>query len=151
MYNLQTHIGFTNLWSNKPRFCIISSQRVKNGTRTPCSAWSGSKFFGFGFDFQENFGFGFTRVCLKLPFRSRVLKFRVYGFSGLKSKTRIYWILNGKMQKVPHFHFVPILGQFKISQLMLWKLKREKNIFVSKICKKKFAILTSIYCNLSEK
>ena len=36
MYNLQTHIGFTNLWSNKPRFCVISSQRVKNGTRTPC-------------------------------------------------------------------------------------------------------------------
>ena len=36
MYNLQTHIGFTNIWSNKPRFCVISSQRVKNGTRTPC-------------------------------------------------------------------------------------------------------------------
>ena len=38
MYNLQTHIGFTNLWSNKPRFCVISSQRVKNGTRTPCNS-----------------------------------------------------------------------------------------------------------------
>ena len=37
MYNLQTHIGFTNLWSNKPRFCVISSLRVKNGTRTPCT------------------------------------------------------------------------------------------------------------------
>ena len=36
MYKLQTHIGFTNLWSNMPRICVINSQRVKNGTRTPC-------------------------------------------------------------------------------------------------------------------
>ena len=38
MYKLQRHIGFTNLWSNMPRICVISSQRVKNGTRTPCTA-----------------------------------------------------------------------------------------------------------------
>ena len=37
MYKIQTHIGFTNLWSNMPRICVISSQRVKNGTRTPCT------------------------------------------------------------------------------------------------------------------
>ena len=36
MYKLRTHIGFTNLWSNVPRICVISSQSVKNGTRTPC-------------------------------------------------------------------------------------------------------------------
>ena len=36
MHKLQTHIGFTNLWSNMPRICVISSQRVKKGTRTPC-------------------------------------------------------------------------------------------------------------------
>ena len=37
MHKLQTHIVFTNLWSNMPRICVISSQRVKNGTRTPCT------------------------------------------------------------------------------------------------------------------
>ena len=37
MYKLQTHFGFTNLCSEGASFCIISSQRVKNGTRTPCT------------------------------------------------------------------------------------------------------------------
>ena len=36
MYKLQTHIGFTNLWSNMPTICVISSQRVKNVSGTPC-------------------------------------------------------------------------------------------------------------------
>ena len=37
MHNLQTHFGFTNLWSKVPSFWVPSSQRVKNGTRTPCN------------------------------------------------------------------------------------------------------------------
>ena len=36
IYNPQTHFGFTNLWSNMPRYWVASSQKVKNGTRTPC-------------------------------------------------------------------------------------------------------------------
>ena len=34
----QTHVGFTNIWSNMPSFWVKSSQKVKNGTRTPCTA-----------------------------------------------------------------------------------------------------------------
>ena len=37
IYNPQTHFGFTNLWSNMPRYWVASSQKVKNGTRTPCT------------------------------------------------------------------------------------------------------------------
>ena len=37
IYNPQTHFGFTNLWSNMPRYWVASSQKVKNGTRTPCN------------------------------------------------------------------------------------------------------------------
>ena len=36
MYNLQTHFGFTNLWSEVLSFSYMSSQKVKKGTRTPC-------------------------------------------------------------------------------------------------------------------
>ena len=36
IYNPQTHFGFTNPWSNMPRYWVASSQKVKNGTRTPC-------------------------------------------------------------------------------------------------------------------
>ena len=36
MYKLQTHFGFTNLCSKVASFCPVSSQKVKNGTRTPC-------------------------------------------------------------------------------------------------------------------
>ena len=36
MYKLQTHFGFTNLWSKVASFWAGSSQKVKNGTRTPC-------------------------------------------------------------------------------------------------------------------
>ena len=36
IYNPQTHFGFTNLWSNMPRYWVASSHKVKNGTRTPC-------------------------------------------------------------------------------------------------------------------
>ena len=35
MYKLQTHFGFTNLCSKVASFCPVSSQKVKNGTRTP--------------------------------------------------------------------------------------------------------------------
>ena len=36
MYKLQTHFGFTNLCSKVASFCPVSSQKVKNWTRTPC-------------------------------------------------------------------------------------------------------------------
>ena len=36
MYKLQTHFGFTNLWSKVASFWAWSSQKVKKGTRTPC-------------------------------------------------------------------------------------------------------------------
>ena len=39
MYKLQTHFGFTNLCSKVASFCPVSSQKVKNGTRTPCTLW----------------------------------------------------------------------------------------------------------------
>ena len=58
IYNPQTHFGFTNLWSNMPRYWVASSQKVKNGTRTPCSInifeykehdmWKRVKTFAFG-------------------------------------------------------------------------------------------------------
>ena len=37
MYKLHTHFGFTNLCSKVTSFCPVSSQKVKNGTRTPCT------------------------------------------------------------------------------------------------------------------
>ena len=40
IYNPQTHFGFTNPWSNMPRYWVASSQKVKNGTRTPCTLHS---------------------------------------------------------------------------------------------------------------
>ena len=36
MYNLQTHFGFTNPWSKGLSFWARSSQKVKNGSGTPC-------------------------------------------------------------------------------------------------------------------
>ena len=59
-------------------------------------AWSGSEFFGFGFDFHDGFGFGFTRVW-KLPFDRVYFGFgfekiaktrRVFGFTGSKKFLR---------------------------------------------------------------
>ena len=40
MYNLQTHFGFTNLWSQVHSFSYMCSQKVKKGTRTPCTPYS---------------------------------------------------------------------------------------------------------------
>ena len=37
MYASQMHFGFTNMGSKVDRFRFITSQRVKNGTRTPCT------------------------------------------------------------------------------------------------------------------
>ena len=39
MYNLQTHFGFINLWSEVLTFSYISSQKVKKVTRIPCSCY----------------------------------------------------------------------------------------------------------------
>ena len=87
------------------------------------SAWSGPEFFGFGFDFQGGFGFGFIRVCHILPFRVRVLKFRVYGFLGLKkmSKFIVFWVT--KYIKV----HISILSLFWVKwSTIFWTTKRSK-------------------------
>ena len=84
MYNLQTHIGFTNLWSNKPRFCLISSQRVKNGTLTPCIAVDSalSSIVGFIFDPIKNSVF--SSFFFFLTYFS-CIQFRLYLVKGLSS------------------------------------------------------------------
>ena len=49
-------------------------------------AWSGSEFFGFGFDFHEGFGFGFNRVWM-------ILSHRVYfgfGFEKITKTRRVF-------------------------------------------------------------
>ena len=48
IYNPQTHFGFTNLWSNMPRYWVASSRKVKNGTRTPCNI-----FMRFSFPYES--------------------------------------------------------------------------------------------------
>ena len=69
------------------------------------SAWSGLKFFGFGFVFHGGFGFGFNRVCLVLTKRVRVLKFRVYGFSGFKKRAKFKPFFSAVKEKWPFLNF----------------------------------------------
>ena len=67
MYKLQTHFGFTNLCSKVASFCPVSSQKVKNWTRTPCM------YVLHDFSAHLNYNFIFVpplnkNICLSLNF-----------------------------------------------------------------------------------
>ena len=63
IYNPQTHFGFTNLWSNMPRYWVASSQKVKNGTRTPCISITAFLRFASIFSYFQNEISDMTILC----------------------------------------------------------------------------------------
>ena len=66
MYGSQTYFGFTNTGSKKHNFWVISSQRMKNGTWTPCMFVHWTFIFNF-----IKIGYGLGSVCSII--RSRCL------------------------------------------------------------------------------
>ena len=77
MYKLQTHFGFTNLWSKVASFWAGSSQKVKNGTRTPCRTTFNIKFI------------------------------YVVPLTYIYSKLRIYWVLSRAIVKEMRLSVLP--------------------------------------------